>query len=103
MVILPFRNSSFSVCLLQETGGTRMLRMPITATPSYSEGSSLAGSKVPLVALALVAVLKMTSASAAPEPPADTGVRTGEIVIGLPEGADHDVSFTFGDGKVSLA
>jgi polysaccharide export outer membrane protein len=32
----------------------------------------------------------------------DTGTRTGKIVVALPPGGDHDVSFAFGDGKVSL-
>jgi polysaccharide export outer membrane protein len=32
----------------------------------------------------------------------DIGTRTGKIVVTLPPGGDHDVSFAFGDGKVSL-
>jgi polysaccharide export outer membrane protein len=40
--------------------------------------------------------------ASAPEPNADTGTRTGKIVVALPPGTSHDVSFTFGDGKVSL-
>jgi polysaccharide export outer membrane protein len=33
---------------------------------------------------------------------AGSEVRSGEIAIGLPEGTDRAVSFSFGDGKVSL-
>lgn len=32
----------------------------------------------------------------------DTAARTGKIVVGLPSGAERDVSFTFGDGKLSV-
>jgi polysaccharide export outer membrane protein len=62
----------------------------------------LAGSRALLVACALLADHSASSAPATPDASSDTGTRTGEIVIGLPQAADHDVSFTFGDGKVSL-
>jgi polysaccharide biosynthesis/export protein len=32
----------------------------------------------------------------------DSAARSGEITIALPEGSDHAVSFSFGDGKVSI-
>jgi polysaccharide export outer membrane protein len=51
------------------------------------------------VTLAIVAVAPI---SAAPDASPDAGVRVGEIVVQLPSGADHDVSFAFGDGKVSI-
>ena len=41
--------------------------------------------------------------AAAPESNPDTGSRTGQIVVTLPPGADHDVSLAFGDGNVSLS
>jgi len=41
-------------------------------------------------------------AATAPEGATDAAIRTGEIVVVLPAGAEHDVSFAFGDGRVSL-
>jgi polysaccharide export outer membrane protein len=38
-----------------------------------------------------------------PEATPDTASRTGQIVVRLPEATDHDVSFAFGDGKVSVS
>jgi polysaccharide export outer membrane protein len=42
------------------------------------------------------------TAAASDAVPTDAGARTGRIVVGLPAGTDRDVSFTFGDGKVSI-
>jgi polysaccharide biosynthesis/export protein len=63
----------------------------------------LAGSRVFAFACAVLATLAVRAAVVAPETTPDAGARTGQIVVGLPEGADHDVSFAFGDGKVSLS
>ena len=41
-------------------------------------------------------------ASAASDVPSESGARTGSIAIAIPPGTDRDVSFAFGDGKVSL-
>ena len=51
----------------------------------------------------MLALVSGRSEAAAPNANPDTGTRVGEIAVALPEAADHDVSFTFGDGKVSLA
>lgn len=63
----------------------------------------MAGSRTLLVAFAILAAVGARSATPAPDASPDTGTRTGEIVVVLPESAGHDVSFTFGDGRVSLA
>ena len=63
----------------------------------------MVGARALFVGSAILAVLPLLAATATPAPSPDTGIRTGEIRIGLPEGVDHDVSFMFGDGKVSLA
>jgi hypothetical protein len=59
------------------------------------------------VAFAVVAALAVSgvaeAADAAPGTTPDTGIRAGQIVVALPADTDHDVSVTFGDGKVSLA
>ncbi len=62
----------------------------------------MAGSRAFAIACAVVAAFAVRIVAAAPEVNPDTGSRTGQIVVGLPEGTDHDVSFAFGDGKVSL-
>jgi polysaccharide export outer membrane protein len=55
------------------------------------------------VVCAILAALSVRGVAAALGASPDTGVRTGEIVVVLPPGAEHhDVSFAFGDGKVSL-
>jgi polysaccharide export outer membrane protein len=51
----------------------------------------------------VAATLPLRLVAAAPDANPDAGSRVGEIVVGLPPGADHDVSFAFGDGKVSIA
>lgn len=59
------------------------------------------------MAFAVVAALAVSgvaeAADAAPGTTPDTGIRAGQIVVALPADTDHDVSVTFGDGKVSLA
>ncbi len=62
----------------------------------------MVGSRAFVIVLALGATLAGRLVAAAPEPGPDTGSRTGQIVVSLPEGVDHDVSFKFGDGKVTL-
>ena len=62
----------------------------------------MAGSRALAIACAVLATLAVRPVSAAPEASPDTGTRTGKIVVSLPPGTDHDVSFAFGDGKVSL-
>jgi len=62
----------------------------------------LAGSRALAIACAVFATLAVRLVAAAPEASPDTGSRTGQVVVGLPPGADHDISFAFGDGKVSL-
>jgi polysaccharide export outer membrane protein len=62
----------------------------------------LAGSKSLAVACALFATLAAPLLAAAPEASPDATSRTGQVVVNLPEGEDHAVSFSFGDGKVSL-
>jgi polysaccharide export outer membrane protein len=51
----------------------------------------------------ILVTLSLPRAGAAPDASPDTGIRTGEIVVALPPGTDHDVSFAFGDGRVSIA
>jgi polysaccharide export outer membrane protein len=46
--------------------------------------------------------LSATAVAADSEVAADSGTRTGQVTVGLPPGTANDVSFTFGDGKVSL-
>jgi polysaccharide export outer membrane protein len=63
----------------------------------------LAGPRTLLVICAILAAVSAWSVAPAPDASPDTGTRSGEIAITLPEAAGHDVSFTFGDGRVSLA
>ncbi len=63
----------------------------------------MAGSRALAIACAVLATLAVRTVAAAPETIPDTGSRTGQIVVGLPSGADHDLGFAFGDGKVSLS
>jgi polysaccharide export outer membrane protein len=63
----------------------------------------LAGARAFVVVCAVAATLPLRLVAAAPDANPDAGSRVGEIVVGLPPGADHDVSFAFGDGKVSIA
>jgi polysaccharide biosynthesis/export protein len=62
----------------------------------------LAGSRAFPVACAILATLAVRSVDATPEAGPEAGIRTGTIVVALPPGGSHDVSFAFGDGKVSL-
>ena len=62
----------------------------------------MAGSRTLTVACALLATLSAGIGAVASEASPDTGIRTGKIVVVLPPGAEHDVSFAFGDGKVSI-
>jgi polysaccharide biosynthesis/export protein len=62
----------------------------------------LAGYKALVVACAILATLSVRLVVAAPDASSDTGTRIGEIVVALPPGSVHDVSFAFGDGKVSI-
>lgn len=62
----------------------------------------MGGSKRILAACILLAAVSVPALADAPEGDADTGARTGQIVVGLPAGVEHDVKFAFGDGKVSL-
>src|SRR5262249_28153959 len=70
---------------------------------SFSEGSFLAGSNGSAVIGAALAALLPVPVSAGAETTPDAGARTGAISVGIPEGVSSDVSFTFGDGKVSIA
>ena len=63
----------------------------------------MVGSSVLLVACAILATVSAPPPTVATDASPDSGLRTGEIVVALPEGGERDVSFTFGDGKVSLA
>lgn len=63
----------------------------------------MAGSRALLIVCAILAVSSLRAASTVPEANPDTGIRTGEIVVTLPPDANHDVSFAFGEGKVSLS
>ena len=62
----------------------------------------MVGSRALAVACVVLACLAARIA-AAPEASPDTGSRVGQIVVGLPPGANHDISLAFGDGKVSLS
>ena len=62
----------------------------------------MAGYNALTLTCAILATLAVRPLAAAPEASPDTGSRTGQVVVGLPPGADHDVSFAFGEGKVSL-
>ncbi len=62
----------------------------------------MAGSKFLLLACAAAATLWGPPAIAASDANPDAGIRTGRVVVALPPGAAPDVSFTFGDGKVSI-
>lgn len=62
----------------------------------------MAGSRVLTVACAILAAFSGWTVAGASEASPDTGTRTGKIVVALPPGAEHDVSFAFGDGKVSI-
>jgi polysaccharide export outer membrane protein len=55
-----------------------------------------------VVVCAVVATLPLRLLAAAPDANPDSGTRVGEIVVALPPGTSHDVSFAFGDGKVSI-
>ena len=61
----------------------------------------MAGFRALTAACAILAALVAWAAAAAEASP-DTGTRTGTIVVALPPGTTHDVSFAFGDGKVSI-
>jgi len=62
----------------------------------------LAGLRGLAIVFAIFATLPGRLVAAVPEAKPDSGSRTGQIVVTLPQDADHDVSFAFGDGKVSL-
>lgn len=62
----------------------------------------MAGIRERLAVGVLVVSVAACSSFAASEVPADTGARTGSILVAIPPGTDRSVSFTFGDGKVSL-
>ena len=67
----------------------------------------MAGSRALPAACAIFLALGVAPcARAADTPPGatpDTGVRTGQIVVALPAAVARDVSFAFGDGKVSIS
>jgi len=62
----------------------------------------LAGSRRLAAATAVLLAVSGWCIAAAPESSPDTRVRTGERLVGLPPGAEREVSIAFGDGKVSL-
>ena len=62
----------------------------------------MAGSRTLPAAFAILAAVLVPLLGAASDATPDTGTRTGKIVVALPPGAEHDVSFAFGDGKVSI-
>lgn len=55
-----------------------------------------------MVCAMLTAAVLMRPVVEAAEASAESGTRTGRIVVALPAGGDRDVSFSFGDGKVSI-
>ncbi len=62
----------------------------------------MGGTRVFLAACGMVVALASHPAHTASDASPEAGTRTGTIVVAIPPGTDRDVSFTFGDGRVSL-